>query len=336
MKRKLSPAMLGLSLVLTALILGNGCWSSRDSSQTKEAAGDSATKPSPKGPDKNAGPTPDMVPAGTNATPDEALILSVRKDVSLKRLGASDFVPILRNVAFRIGDLLQVGTDAAATVLCSDRGICELAQGTYSSCCSASCATQVQMMRIGAGPDTPIVKRTDLPADEVQTLNAAEASIRQLELSPLATQFLITRLHSGWKLEETNQELDMLTNQLKQPGAKEDLKDLYLPVIRKTGDMQLRRNQLDKAKELYQLNISSQSNDSFEKAAAHEGLATAYKQGGDKEEAVRNLETAKSIYIKQGDTKAAATTEKEIANVKLQRIDNTIPRTRMRTQRPNQ
>jgi tetratricopeptide (TPR) repeat protein len=181
-----------------------------------------------------------------------------------------------------------------------------------------------------------MVKRTDLPAEEMLKLNAAETGIRQLELSPLATQFLLTRLHSSWKLEETNQELDTLTIQLKQPGAKEELKDLYLPVIRKTGDMHLKLNRLDKAKELYQLNISSQANDSFEKAASREGMATAYKQGGDKEEAVRNFEMAKEIYVKQGDTRAATKTEKEIANTKLQRIDNTtLPKTKMRAQSPS-
>jgi len=95
--------------------------------------------------------------------------------------------------------------------------------------------------------------------------------------------------------------------------------------------MHLKVNQVDKAKELYQLNISSQANDSFEKAAAHEGLATAYKQGGDQNEAVRNYELARDIYVKQGDTKAATATEKEIANTKIQRVDKTtVPRTNVR------
>lgn len=333
MRRKLSPVGFVLFVALLALILVNGCSSNNNSSQLNQS-GDLANKASPKAPEKSA--SPEIIPTATNATADEAMILSVRKDVTLKRQGAADFVPILRNIAFRIGDTLQVGVDSVATVLCSERGICELAKGTYSSCCIADCKTQVQMLRIGAGPGTPIVKRADLPADEVLKLNAAEAGIRQLELSPLATQFLITRLHSSWKLEETNQELDTLTIQLKQPGAKDELKDLYLPVLRKTGDMQLKLNRLDKAKDLYQLNISSQANDSFEKAASHEGLATVYKQSGDKEGAVRNFEMARDIYVKQGDTKAATTTEKEITNTKLQRIDNpTLPKTKMRAQSPN-
>lgn len=333
MKRKLSPANFVLFFGLLALIIVNGCSSNTNSSQINES-GDLANKASPKTPDKST--SPEIIPTSTNATPDEAMILSVQKDVTLKRQGAPDFVPILRNIAFRIGDTLQIGVDSVATVLCTERGICELAKGTYSSCCNAECKTQVQMLRIGSGPNTPIVKRTELAADEALKLNAAEAGIRQLQLSPLATQFLITRLHSSWKLEETNQELDTLTIRLKQPGAKEELKDLYLPVVRKTGDMQLKLNRLDKAKELYQLNISSQANDSFEKAASHEGLATVYKQGGDKEGAVRNFEMARDIYVKQGDTKAVTTTEKEITNTKLQRIDNTtLPKTKMRAQSPN-
>jgi tetratricopeptide (TPR) repeat protein len=265
------------------------------------------------------------------------MILSVRKDVSLKRQGASVFVPILKNIAFRIGDLLQVGNDSAAKVLCSDRGICELQTGTYPSCCTASCKVQIQMLRIGTGPTTPIVKRTDLPVAEAEQLNRAETSIRQLELSPITTQFLITKLYSGWKLEETNQELDRLTIQLGKPEAKEELQDLYLPVIRKTGDMHLKLNRIGPAKELYQININSQPGDSVEKAAAHAGLAQAYNQAGDKNEAVRNLEMAKQIYVKQGDKKAVAATEKEIANTKLERLANTtIPKTKIRSQPPKQ
>jgi hypothetical protein len=333
MKRKFSSPGFVLFFALPALIVVNGCWSNNNSSQINQS-GDLANKASPAAPDKTA--SPEKVLTGTNATPDEAMILSVRKDVSLKRQGAPEFVPILRNIAFRIGDTLQVGVDSTATVLCSERGICELVKGTYSSCCSAECKTQIQMLRMGTGPNTPVVKRSELTPDEVLKLNTAEAGIRKLELSPLATQFVLTRLHSGWKLEETNQELDTLTNQLKQPGAKEELKDLYLPVVRKTGDMQLKLNRLDKAKELYQLNISSQANDSFEKAASHEGLATVSKQSGDKEDAVRNFEMAKNIYLKQGNTKAATTTEKEIANTKLQRTDKTtLPKTKLRAQSPS-
>jgi hypothetical protein len=47
------------------------------------------------------------------------------------------------------------------------------------------------------------------------------------------------------------------------------------------------------------------------------------------EGAVRNFEMARDIYLKQGNTKAATTTEKEIANTKLERIDNTtLPKTK--------
>ena len=111
----------------------------------------------------------------------------------------------------------------------------------------------------------------------------------------------------------------------------------YLPVLRKTGDMQqLKLNRFDKAKELYQLNISSQANNSFEKAASHEGLAAVAKQGGDKEGAVRNFEMARDIYVKQGDTKAATRTEKEIANTRLQRVENTTyQRQKMGAQSPH-
>lgn len=335
MNQRLSPLIAVLCVGFLPVLVGSSCNRTSGPSATANSGSPQAQLTPPSNPDGPTEVAPDIVPAGTKPGPDEAMILSVRKDVSLKRQGASGFVPILRNIAFRIGDLLQVGNDSAAKVLCSDRGICELETGTYSSCCSASCKVQIQMLRVGTGPTMPIVRKTDLPVVEAEQLNRAEASIRQLDLGPVTTQFLITKLYSGWKLEETNQELDRLTIQLKQPEAKQELQELYVPVIRKTGDMHLKLNRIGEAKDLYQININSQTNNSFEKAAAHEGLAQAYKQGGNKNEAVRNLEVAKDIYVKQGDTKAVAATEKEIANTKLERLD-TMPKTRIRSQPPDQ
>jgi tetratricopeptide (TPR) repeat protein len=162
------------------------------------------------------------------------------------------------------------------------------------------------------GNPLPVVKRADLPPSEAAKLNQSENSIRQLQLGPVATQFLITKLYSGWKLEETNQELDHLQNQLTKPEAQEELKDLYWPVIRKTGDMQLKINNTGKARELYELNINSEQPDSIEKAAAHERLGQLYTQSGNQKEAVSNLEKAREIYLKDGDQKAATATEKQI------------------------
>jgi hypothetical protein len=259
----------------------------------------------------------DIVPVSSTAVADEAMILSVQNDVSLKRQGASSFVPILRNVAFRMGDLLQIGNNSTAKVLCSARGICQLPMGTYNACCTDSCKVEIQMLRAeNTGTPLPIVKRVDLPANEAAQLNQSENSIRQLQLGPVTTQFLITKLHSGWKLEETNEELNHLQDQLAKPAAQEELKDLYWPVIRKTGDMQLKINNTSKAKELYQLNINSAEPDSVEKAAAHERLGQVYSQNGDQKEAIRNLEKAQEIYLKGGDKKAAAATEKQIANTR--------------------
>lgn len=185
------------------------------------------------------------------------------------------------------------------------------------------------MMRIEAGNNPPVVKKADLSDANAKTLNDAELNIRSLDLGPVTTQFLITRLYSGWKLEETNQELDRLTIQLSTPEAKQELQQSYLPVIRKTGDMQRRLNRIDKAKELYQKDISSstETTDPIEKAAAHTRLAEAYKESGNKDEAVRNYQAAKDIYVKQGETKAAAATEKQIVNTQeIKRIDKTTLR----------
>lgn len=249
-------------------------------------------------------------------------------DVSIKTQGSQSFSPQLHG-SFRTGDRLKIGeAPSFVSVLCPDR-FCKLYTGEYDVCCTASCTQVAPMMRIEAGNNPPVMKKTELSAANAKTLNDAELNIRSLDLGPVTTQFLITKLYSGWKLEETNQELDRLTIQLATPEAKQELQQSYLPVIRKTGDMQRKLNRIDKARELYQKDISSSTDvtDPIEKAAAHARLAEAYKESGDKTEAVRNYEIAKDIYVKQGKTRAAAATEKQIANTQeVKRIDKTTLR----------
>ena len=308
MNRLRSPLFVVSAICALGIMFGAGC---HPNPPPPNSAGP-GNSPTPRTANS---PVPDneITPVSSTAIADEAMILSVTNDVSIKRQGAASFVPILRNVAFRIGDLLQIGNNSTAKVLCSARGICELAAGTYTECCTNSCAVEIQMLRAGnTGNPLPVVKRADLPPNEAAQLNQSENSIRQLRLGPVATQFLITKLYSGWKLEETNEELDHLQNQLAKPEAQEELKDLYWPVIRKTGDMQLKINNTGRAKELYELNINSTQPDPIEKAAAHERLGQLYTQSGDQKEAVRNLEKAHEIYVQQGDQKAATATEKQI------------------------
>jgi hypothetical protein len=315
MNKRLSPLFVA-SVICALEILFAGCHNPPPPSNGGVAE-NSSQSPKPFESPKRAVPDSEPTPVSSTAVADEAMILSVTNDVSIKRQGAASFVPILHNVAFRFGDLLQIGNNSMATILCSARGLCELAVGTYTECCTDTCKLQVQMLRTAnTGNPLPIVKRVDLPANEAAQLNQSENSIRQLQLGPVTTQFLITKLHSGWKLEETGEELDRLQNQLAKPEAQEELKELYLPVIRKTGDMQLKINNTSKARELYELNISSAPPDSIEKAAAHERLGQVYSQSGDQKEAIRNLQKAQEIYVKQGDKKAAAATEKQIVTAR--------------------
>ena len=76
------------------------------------------------------------------------------------------------------------------------------------------------------------------------------------------------------------------------------------------------------------LSTSSQTNDPKEKAATHAGLAQAYKQSGDPNQAVHNFEIAKEIYVQQGETRAAVATEKQIVETKAtKRFDRaTLPK----------
>jgi hypothetical protein len=321
MNKRLSPLFVRAAICAWGIAIGAACHHPPPNSNSNSGVGENSPTPAGAATPSGAAADSEIVPVSSTAVADEAMILSVQNDVSLKRQGSLSFVPILRNVAFRIGDLLQVGNNSTAQVLCSARGICQLPMGTYKVCCTDSCRVEIQMLRAEntANPLT-VVKRADLPANETAQLNQSENGIRQLQLGPVTTQFLITKLHSAWKLEETNEDLDRLQNQLAKPESQEELKDLYLPVIRKTGDMQLKIKNTSKAKELYQLNINSAEPDSIEKAAAQERLGQAYSQSGDQNEAVRNLEKAHEIYLKQGDQKAATATEKQIVTTRALKV----------------
>lgn len=313
MRGRLPQFLMLVMLGLLAIMLGNACHrpspgpTPGDPTRSPRADTDPGPKTSPD-PFLTATPVPPAI--------EGAMILSVERDVSLKRQGAESFVPIVAKVWFAVGDVLQVGQTAFANVLCADR-ICRLGTGNYTTCCSTECAVRVAMMRVTSG-DAPPVRIAELsPADAI-ALKDAEKGIRALNLGELTTQFLMTNLYSGWKLKETDDELNRLNIQLAKPEAKQELRELYLPVMRKTGDLHLKVNRLEDAKKVYELNLNavSQTNNLNEKAAAHQGLAEVYRQGGDKNQAVHNLEKAKEIYVRKGETESAVATEKQIVNVR--------------------
>jgi hypothetical protein len=310
---------------LASLVLASACYhSSNDQVPNQNAAATPTNTPDNKTSDSTNATNSDVSsdqPPGL-----DAVDFFGKGDVFIKKRGSQSFMPRLHD-SFSIGDRLKIGeAPSFVSVLCPDR-LCKLYTGEYDTCCSASCTQVAPMMRIAAGDNPPVVKKADLSPADAKTLNDAESNIRSLDLGPVTTQFLVTTMYSGWKLEETNHELDRLTIQLATPQAKQELQQSYLPIIRKTGDMQRKVNRIEKAKELYQIDISSSSENPIEKAAAHARLAEAYKESGDKTEAVRNYEIAKDIYVKQGETRAAVATEKQITNTQaIQRTDKTTLR----------
>ncbi|MGZ5483903.1 MAG: hypothetical protein ACXWID_18245 [Pyrinomonadaceae bacterium] len=263
-------------------------------------------------------PTPD--PQAASSTVDEALILSTKNKVNLKRKGASDFVPVLRRVGFRIGDLLQVGDASTATVLCQ-KWTCDLGPNTYSSCCAASCPNSIAMVRSAEQNDLPVIPKGELPASEAAALAQAESRLRGLELGPVTTQFLITTLYSNWRLVEADRELEQLSNQLDTPAAKQELQGLYNSVVTRSGNMNMRFNRIGDAKKLYLLGIKTDvpDQDPREKAAAHVGLADTYIKSGSQTDAIKSLEKARDIYVKEGDAQAVSATEKQIQTTRANR-----------------
>ena len=317
-------------LVLALSVIGGACGRAGNNQALNGSAKSSPGKTTE--PNNNASPREvPTVNSDQPPSPEGAMILRGDGDVSLRRQGTPTFIPIVEKVWFSDGDTLQIGNTSSARVLCADRGLCLLGVGTYTACCTPACALEVQMMRrVGAPNSGVIVKKSDLAPADAKALNEAETKIRNLDVGQVTTQFLITNLYSNWKLEETNQQLDLLSNQLTKPEARQELKELYPTVTTKTGNMHLRFNRVEDAKKLYLLNLSTSPKTSNlkETAAAHAGLAQAYKQSGDTTQAVQNFEVAKDIYLKQGETKSAAATEKQILETKgAKRFDKaTLPK----------
>lgn len=303
----MSNRRISYSSLLTILLLLAACIQSPGPSN-------SVVQPTPPSSQQRdeAGPTP---PGAEEEQPIDEVQFFGNGEVSLCRKGSELFEPLVTG-SFRSGDRLRIGSGSSARVLCPDR-LCQLTTGEYNDCCGPTCAVIAQMMRSGAGENAPTIRKAELPANEAITLAQSEANIRNLHLGPVTTQFLVTKLYSGWKLEETKEELDRLTVELEKPAAKLELKSNYDVVKRKTGDMQLKVNRVDKATELYRSNLESPTADPVEKANTRTRLAEADEKRGEPEKAIRNLEIARDGYIRQQENKAAEITDKKIERLRM-------------------
>lgn len=336
-----SQFVLPLLFLLLLISQGSACWSSNTNvpPPPENKNSNAQTSPSPdsdqsKSTEQTNQPLTESDPA---LVPDEAWILNTENIVNLTRKGTNNPFPIKSNVGFKLGDLLEIANASNANALCPKTGTCLLGPGNYNSCCTVPCQGQVSMIRRENASDLPIIPRAELPADETAKLSIAEQGLRNLNLGPVTTQFLITTLYTNWRIKEANQELDKLSSELADPQAKQELQQLYAPALTRTGNMHLKYNRVDDAKKMYQLSLdrSSVDNDPRSRAAAHIGLAQTAEIKGDKTEAVNNLENAKQIYVKQGDQNAATSTDKQIEKTKtLRNIDRTTRPLMQRSPQP--
>ena len=250
---------------------------------------------------------------------DTAMIFKVSNQVELKSKGAADFVRILSGL-FRGGDILRVGDQGIAWVSCPDNHICPLQKGEYTECCHVTCADAINLGPPQSGVPRVMMKRSDLPAGDQQRFSIAESKIRELGTDDITQQYLIAYLYSCWKLTEANDEVQKLSIKLQDPSAAQRLDKLYVPLIRRTGDLYLKIDQPTKAVDRYQkaIEVAPRVNDEKEKAAAHASLGQLYEATGQKEEAVRNLKEATTIYDKEGDNKKALDARK--AMIRVQKI----------------
>ena len=259
-------------------------------------------------PDAKAGPKI-LVDANT------AMIFKVQNDVKLKAKGAADFVRIVGGL-FRGGDELQVGADSKAWVSCADDRICPLGQGLYTDCCNVPCEDVIRMKPPDGEPVRALMKKQDLPPQELQLVEASEARIRNLGANEATTQFLIANLYSSWKLVEANNELEKLNQTLKTPEAQKQLDALYAPMLRKTGDLYLEVNQKGQAEQTYRKAVEmSQTKDPRDQADAHVKLGEFYESSGQRDKAVVNLKQGQQIYEKTGEVEKAAATRRAISTI---------------------
>ena len=266
--------------------------------------------------DKNDASAGDIDNSVANA--ETAMIFKVDKEVSLRTKGAADFVRIL-SALFRSGDVLRVGQQAVAWVTCPDGHVCPLNSGEYTDCCHFTCPDPIQMQPPEGTEVRLMMEKKDLPPGDRLIFDASEQKIRQLGADQVVTQFLIANLYSSWKLKEANQEVDKLQLQLKDPEAPEKLNLLYLPMVRKTGDLYLKIDKKAEAEQNYKqvIDLAPKKSDEKEEAAANVSLGQLYENAGQKEAAAEKLNKATVLYEKQGEVQKASQTRR--AMIKAQR-----------------
>lgn len=275
-------------------------------------------------------PTPNVSPnsgeGGTGDLPEivtsEAMIVRVERDVSLKAKDATEFVRILSGL-FREGDTLQVGDLSKAWVSCPDGSVCPLGKGLYAECCRAVCENAIRIPPPSNSESqnrVVFISKSELPPADLQMFQLQETSIRSLGADEVTTQFLMADLYSSWKLVEAKDELKDLTQKLSKPRTRQELKMLYVPMLRRTGDMQLKLMHEGEAEDSYKkaVELAPDSNDPREKADALVTLGQFYEKSGQKEKAVTNLKQGERLYERGGDVKKAAATRRAIVNIERQ------------------
>lgn len=319
MKKRLSLMAMIFMLIVAACL-----WSSC----SKPPQHNADTNTGKQNGSNNQGPSPNAnnngngtkIPENDNPTVDvdPAMIFKVDRDVSLKAKGAVEFAPIIYSL-FRSGDMLRVGDQSIAWVKCADGTVCPLGKGEYSECCRGACDNGLRLNPPEGTETRAYMMKIELPPNERRQFELTETKIRALGASEITTQFLIADLYSSWKLKEANQEVDKLSIQLKDPKAAREMSTLYLPMVRKSGDMYYKMDKRGQAEESYKkvVELAPQSRAENEKASALVSLGQLYDDSGRKQEAVEKLEQGKKIYEKEGDVKKAADVNRKI--IKAQR-----------------
>ncbi len=131
-----------------------------------------------------------------------------------------------------------------------------------------------------------------VPPREASEIRNEEKRIRQLGLSPAATQFLIVHLYATHGLNaEAIEQLEKLSKTLNEPAAARLLGELYVAV-----------GLCRQAEERYllALELSQKSNDEEGQALAHKALGVIYESLGNREHVMQHFKSAVELFNRLG------------------------------------
>jgi uncharacterized protein YceK len=221
------------------------------------------------------------------------MVISPRRTKLLNAFPTLRWTPVAGVTTYRVsvrGPDVNWSTDVSSKteVVYPDDASALVAGGTYK-------VIVVAGNRSSEEESTPGLGFTLLKPDEAQAVREAETKIRVLDLGETPKRFLVASLYAAQGLNaEAIEQLEELSNTLKEPAVARSLGDLYL---------RIGLNRFAEERYLQALGLSQRLNDVEGQALAQNALGLVYEALGNKGEALQRLQKAMEWYRKLGDAK---------------------------------